>query len=54
MLADRTINSRKGARTPVEAGLRLLATPKAPRPVPVALRIRNTWKIRDWNLFLQH
>ena len=52
VLSDRAINSRKGARTPAEAGLRLLSQPRAPRVVPVTLRIRNLWNIPDWNHFL--
>ena len=52
VLSDRAINSRKGARTPAEAGLRLLSEPRPPRAVPVTLRIRNLWNIQDWNHFL--
>jgi 5-methylcytosine-specific restriction endonuclease McrA len=52
VLADRSINARKGARTPAEAGLRLLSQPRTPRSVPSTLRIRNLWKIADWNHFL--
>jgi 5-methylcytosine-specific restriction endonuclease McrA len=52
VLSDRAINTRKGARTPAEAGLSLIAEPRAPRPLPVTLRIRNLWNIQDWNLFL--
>lgn len=53
VLACRVINARKAARTPAEAGLRLLAQPRAPRPVPASLRIRNLWNIPDWDHFLQ-
>jgi len=52
VLSDRAINSRKGARTPAEAGLRLLAEPRAQRPLPATPRIRNLWNIQDWNHFL--
>lgn len=52
VLSDRTVNSRKAARTPAEAGLRLLSRPQAPRPVAATLRIRNLWGIPDWNHFL--
>ena len=54
VLADRAVNARKAARTPAEAGLRLLAQPRAPRAVPATLRIRNLWNIPDWDHFLQH
>ncbi|MBB5351289.1 5-methylcytosine-specific restriction endonuclease McrA [Haloferula luteola] len=53
VLSDRRINTRKGARTPEEAGLRLLSVPKTPKAVPASLRIRNSWKIEDWNYFLK-
>lgn len=53
VLADRAINARKGARTPAEAGLSLLARPRKPRPVPATLRIRNLWNVPDWNHFLK-
>jgi 5-methylcytosine-specific restriction endonuclease McrA len=53
VLADRAVNARKAARTPAEAGLRLLAQPGKPRAVPAALRIRNLWNIPDWDHFLQ-
>jgi hypothetical protein len=52
VLSDRAVNSRKAARTPAEAGLRLLSRPHAPRSVPATLRIRNLWGIADWNHFL--
>lgn len=52
VLSDRAINTCKGARTPIEAGLRLLAEPRAPRALPATLRIRNLWNIQDWNHFL--
>lgn len=52
VLSDRAVNHRKGARTPSEAGLRLLSAPRAPRPVPSTLKIRNLHQIEDWNHFL--
>lgn len=52
VISDRAINSRKGARTPTEAGLRLLAAPRVPRAVPAGLRIHNFWEIPDWDHFL--
>ena len=54
VLSDRAINSRKAARTPAEAGLRLLSQPGVPRAVPATLRIRKLWGISDWNHFLNH
>lgn len=52
VLADRTINRRKGAKTPGEAGLRLLRRPAVPRPVPAAALLRNSYHIPEWDLFL--
>jgi 5-methylcytosine-specific restriction endonuclease McrA len=52
VLADRKINSRKGNKLPEEAGLKLLRRPSVPREIPVTHLIKNTHKIRDWDLFL--
>jgi 5-methylcytosine-specific restriction endonuclease McrA len=53
VLADKRVNSRKGSRLPEEAGLRLLRAPGAPREIPVTQLIRNTHRVRDWEMFLQ-
>ncbi|MDB6078497.1 MAG: endonuclease [Akkermansiaceae bacterium] len=53
VISDRSLNSRKGARTPAEAGLHLLHPPRAPRALPSTLRLRNHWNIPDWNHFLK-
>ena len=52
MLADRKINSRKGSKLPEEAGLKLLKAPSVPREVPVTLLIKNTHRVREWEMFL--
>jgi len=52
VLADRHLNSKKGAKTPEEAGLRLKRKPFAPKPVPVIMTLRNNLGIDDWNHFL--
>ena len=52
VLADKKVNSRKGSRLPEEAGLKLLRSPYAPREVPVTQLIRNTYRVRDWEMFL--
>lgn len=52
VLAARDVNSRKGNRTPEEAGLKLLRAPKVPREVPVTLLLRNPHDIKDWKPFL--
>jgi 5-methylcytosine-specific restriction endonuclease McrA len=52
VLADRRINSRKGAKLPQEAGLKLLRRPAVPRELPVTLLIRNAHGVRDWEMFL--
>lgn len=50
--SDRRVNHRKADRTPEEAGLRLLAAPRAPRPLPVTLSIRNPHGVTDWLPFV--
>lgn len=52
--AARDVNQRKADRLPQEAGLQLLATPRAPRELPVTALLRNTHDIPEWNLFLPH
>ena len=52
VLSDRRINSRKGARLPEEAGLRLRRAPVRPRPVPVTMVLRNVHGVPDWDWFL--
>ncbi len=52
VLADRTVNSRKGNRLPREAGLHLLRPPQAPKELPVTLLIKNQLGIGDWDHFL--
>src|SRR4051812_47289252 len=51
--ADKEVNARKGNRLPHEAGLRLLAAPRAPKELPVTALIRNAPGIADWNLFVK-
>lgn len=52
VLSDKSINRKKAARTPAEAGLRLLKTPTPPRTVPSTLRLRNIHGIPEWEHFL--
>jgi 5-methylcytosine-specific restriction endonuclease McrA len=54
VLAHKDVNSRKGSRSPEEAGLRLLRKPTAPREVPVSALIKNQHRVKDWELFLAH
>ncbi|WP_240610586.1 HNH endonuclease [Rubritalea profundi] len=52
VLAERLLNSNKGARTPAEAGLKLIKRPAAPKPVPITLTLKNLLAIADWDHFL--
>jgi 5-methylcytosine-specific restriction endonuclease McrA len=52
VLADKRINTRKGNRTPPEAGLSLIRPPGEPRAVPVTVLLRNHEGIPDWEPFL--
>jgi len=52
VIACRDVNSKKGNRTPEEAGLRLIRKPFAPRQVPVTALLRNTHDIPEWEPFL--
>src|SRR5215469_7299213 len=46
------VNQRKADRLPHEAGLKLLATPRAPRELPASALIRNLHGVSEWKLFL--
>jgi len=52
VLSEKLLNSKKGARTPHEAGLRLIRTPYEPKPVPVTITLKNLLGISDWDFFL--
>lgn len=52
VLAARQINSRKGNRTPEEAGLALIRPPRSPKAVPVTKTLQNPYQIPDWKPFL--
>jgi 5-methylcytosine-specific restriction endonuclease McrA len=51
--SDKSVNAKKGNRLPHEAGLKLLAVPRAPKELPVTALIRNAQGIRDWRLFVK-
>ena len=51
--SDKTVNAKKGNRLPHEAGLKLLAIPRAPEELPVTALIRNPQGIADWKLFVK-
>ena len=46
------VNQRKADRLPHEAGLRLLAVPRAPAELPVTAHLRNAHGVAEWKLFL--
>ena len=52
VLTCRKVNSRKGAKLPQEAGLKLLRKPEAPRAVPATQLLSNPHGIEDWDMFL--
>jgi len=47
------VNQRKADRLPHEAGLRLLAVPRAPKELPVSALLRNAHGASEWELFLK-
>ena len=51
--SDKTVNAKKGNRLPHEAGLKLLAVPRAPKELPVTALIRNAHGIPEWKLFVK-
>jgi 5-methylcytosine-specific restriction endonuclease McrA len=51
--SDKMVNAKKGNRLPHEAGLKLLAMPRAPKELPVTALIRNAHGIAEWKLFVK-
>src|SRR5437867_6837210 len=51
--SDKAVNAKKGNRLPHEAGLKLLALPRAPKELPVSALIRNDHSLADWTLFVK-
>ena len=47
------VNQRKADRLPHEAGLKLLAVPRAPKELPVTALLRNAHGVADWGLFVK-
>ena len=54
VLAHRDINAKKADRTPEEAGFKLIKKPSVPKLLPVTFYIKNTYKIKEWDPFLQY
>jgi 5-methylcytosine-specific restriction endonuclease McrA len=50
--SSKDVNARKGNRLPHEAGLKLLAVPRAPKELPVTALIRNAHGVAEWKLFV--
>jgi 5-methylcytosine-specific restriction endonuclease McrA len=46
------VNQCKADRLPHEAGLKLLAVPRAPKELPVTAHLRNAHGVAEWKLFL--
>ena len=53
VIADKKVNTRKADRLPHEAGLRLIRVPQEPKELPTTRLIRNTFRVKDWEMFLQ-
>ncbi len=51
VLCHKDVNYQKADRTPAEAGLRLLTTPREPTPQPISALIREARK-KEWETFL--
>jgi hypothetical protein len=47
------VNQRKADRLPLEAGLKLLSFPRAPKELPVTSLLRNAHGVATWKLFLK-
>jgi 5-methylcytosine-specific restriction endonuclease McrA len=54
VLSHRTVNAKKGNRTPEEAGLKLIKQPSVPKQLPITFYIKNSYNIPEWDLFLNY
>jgi 5-methylcytosine-specific restriction endonuclease McrA len=54
VLASKEINSKKGNRTPEEAGLTLLVNPYEPAELPSTNYVQNKHNIKEWNFFINN
>ena len=52
VLCHKDVNSLKADRTPAEAGLKLLKTPKEPASMPTIMYIDNKYEVPEWRPFL--
>lgn len=52
VLASVKVNSKKAAKTPREAGLKLIRQPAEPPTLPATMLLRNPHDIADWHVFL--
>jgi 5-methylcytosine-specific restriction endonuclease McrA len=52
VISHKDVNFKKADKTPSEAGLRLLTTPKEPLALPTTMFIKNIYGIKEWSYFL--
>ena len=52
MIKTKDINSSKADKTPEEAGLKLIKKPDHPKVLPTTCYIKNKFKIKEWDMFL--
>jgi 5-methylcytosine-specific restriction endonuclease McrA len=52
VLSHKDINSKKANRTPEECGIKLIKAPSVPKQLPISHYIKNSHKIKEWELFL--
>lgn len=52
VLSHKDINSKKANRTPEECGIKLIKKPTVPKQLPISHYIKNSHKIKEWEMFL--
>jgi 5-methylcytosine-specific restriction endonuclease McrA len=52
VLSHKKVNAKKANKTPHEAGLKLLKEPTVPKELPITFYIKNTYQIKEWDIFL--
>ncbi len=54
VLVHKEVNAKKANKTPQEAGLKLIRTPREPGCLPTTFYIKNKHKIKEWEIFLNY
>ena len=52
VLSNKTLNFKKGNKTPEECGIKLIKQPSEPKYLPITFFIKNHHNVKEWDTFL--